>query len=72
MLEDQRDISLQAQMLTNLVTGMISRWLFGPYHDLDYRPEKSYEVVTREIVNFEFFGLLGRKGFINENDRIKQ
>ena len=72
MLEDQRDVSLQAQMLTNLVTGMISRWLFGPYYELDYKPEKSYEVIAREIVYFEFYGLLGRKGFKSENDRHTQ
>lgn len=62
MLEDRNCISFQAQMLTNLVTGTISRWLFGPLHELDYTPEISLDTVAEEIVQFEFFGLLGSGG----------
>lgn len=67
MLEDRRDVSFQAQILTNHVTGMLSRWLFGPYHDINYEPEKPLEDVAKEIVHFEFFGLLGRKEVVDEN-----
>ncbi len=59
MLEDRGYVPLQAQMVTNLVTGLISRWLFGPFYELDYTPTLSIDVVAKEIVTFEFFGLLG-------------
>lgn len=59
MLENREHIPLQAQMLTNLVTGLIARWLFGPLYELDYTPTLSIDLVAEEIVQFEFFGLLG-------------
>jgi len=59
MLEDRGFVPLQAQMLTNLVTGLIARWLFGPLYELDYTPTLSIDSVADEIVKFEFFGLLG-------------
>lgn len=61
MLENRHNVPLQAQMLTSLITGMISRWLFGPHQDLDYTPQQSIEELAEEIVHFEFLGLLGRR-----------
>lgn len=57
MLKDRDYVPLQAQMLTNMVTGLISRWLFGPFYELDYTPTVPLNVVVDEIVQFEFFGL---------------
>ena len=58
MLEDRDYVPLQAQMLTNMITGLIARWQFGPLYDWDYTPTVPINVVVDEIVHFEFFGLL--------------
>ncbi|PTF65858.1 TetR family transcriptional regulator [Staphylococcus cohnii] len=59
MLHNTQPEQVRSQMLTSLVIGMISRWLFGPMREWDYVPEMSAEEVAEEIVQFEFFGLLG-------------
>ncbi|PWU67604.1 MULTISPECIES: TetR/AcrR family transcriptional regulator [Gracilibacillus] len=62
MLEDRDCVEFQAQMLTSLVTGTISRWLFGPMHELNYQPSLSIDKVVDEMVRYEFFGLIGQGG----------
>ncbi len=62
MLEDRDCVEFQAQMLTSLVTGTISRWLFGPMHELNYQPSLSIDRVVDEMVRYEFFGLIGQGG----------
>jgi AcrR family transcriptional regulator len=63
MLEDTIELSLRATMLTSLVTGTISRWLFGPMRELDYKPEIPPETIAEKVVAFEFNGLIGRNHF---------
>jgi hypothetical protein len=48
-------------MLTSLVLGTLSKWLFGPKHDLNYVPKFSVDEMTEELVHFEFFGLIGQR-----------
>ncbi|MEK3888807.1 TetR/AcrR family transcriptional regulator [Bacillus sp. FSL K6-3431] len=61
MLETSNMVDLKANMLTSLVIGTITKWLFGPSFDVDHTPTLSVEEVTREMVQFEFFGLYGQK-----------
>ncbi|GAB2556805.1 TetR/AcrR family transcriptional regulator [Gracilibacillus alcaliphilus] len=64
MLEDRDCVDLQAQILTSFITGIMSRWLFGPLNKLDYTPNTSIDDITEEIVRYEFFGLVGSGGKI--------
>lgn len=50
------DPTLQAALLTSLLEGMLERWLFSEHSDLT---EKTADEMARELVRFEFFGLLG-------------
>ncbi|MEK4029854.1 TetR/AcrR family transcriptional regulator [Pseudobacillus sp. FSL P4-0506] len=61
MLNSNHNVDLQANMLTSLVIGTLSKWLFGPKNDLSYTPTLSVDEITRELVDFEFFGLIGQR-----------
>jgi len=61
MLNSSHNTDLQATMLTSLVLGTLSKWLFGPKHDLNYVPKFSVDEMTEELVHFEFFGLIGQR-----------
>jgi len=61
MLNSSHNTDLQATMLTSLVFGTLSKWLFGPKHDLNYVPKFSVDEMTEELVHFEFFGLIGQR-----------
>ncbi|MBV6682244.1 TetR family transcriptional regulator [Bacillus sp. JRC01] len=50
------DPTLQAALLTSLLEGMLERWLFSEHSDLT---GKTADEMARELVRFEFFGLLG-------------
>ncbi|MFC4403401.1 TetR/AcrR family transcriptional regulator [Gracilibacillus xinjiangensis] len=62
MLEDRDCVELQAQILTSFIIGIMSRWLFGPMNQVDFKPTTSINEVTEEIVRYEFFGLIGSGG----------
>ncbi|MFD0713789.1 TetR/AcrR family transcriptional regulator [Paenibacillus sp. GCM10027626] len=59
MLPDHIDFALRSSILTSLVEGTISRWLFGAGHDMSHKPALPADVVAAELARFEFFGLLG-------------
>ncbi|MEK3936621.1 TetR/AcrR family transcriptional regulator [Sporosarcina sp. FSL W7-1349] len=61
MLESASNIELRAGMLTSLVLGTLSRWLFGPENDLDHVPTSTVEEITDALVQFEFYGLIGQR-----------
>lgn len=53
------DPSLQAALLMSLIEGIIARWLLGPNSSQSNITKKSPSEIAKEIVRFEFFGLLG-------------
>lgn len=53
------DPSLQAALLMSLIEGIIARWLLGPNSGQSNVTKKSPSEIAKEIVRFEFFGLLG-------------
>ncbi|OBZ09069.1 TetR family transcriptional regulator [Bacillus sp. FJAT-27264] len=59
MLPDTNNLSLRANILVCLITGVLSKWLFGPMHDVDYQSPYSPAAIAEETAKFEFRGLLG-------------
>jgi AcrR family transcriptional regulator len=55
----KNDPVVQSAMLISLVEGMLVRWLFGPELQHTSLRTKSAQELAREVVKFEFFGLLG-------------
>ncbi|MFJ5624397.1 TetR/AcrR family transcriptional regulator [Peribacillus loiseleuriae] len=55
----ERDPSIQAALLMSLMEGMLARWLFGPVTYESAVKEQSVNDLAKELVKFEFFGLLG-------------
>lgn len=55
-----KDPSIQSSLLMSLVEGMLERWLFSSVSSHSNLHKKSARELAQEIVNFEFFGLLGR------------
>jgi AcrR family transcriptional regulator len=54
------DPTLQSALLISLIEGILSRWLFGPVTKESNVKGKTPSELAREIVRFEFFGLLGK------------
>jgi AcrR family transcriptional regulator len=52
-----KDSALQSAFLISVIVGTLARWLFGPDHS--NMSAKSAGEIAHELVNFEFFGLLG-------------
>lgn len=59
MLPSSNDLALRANILVCLITGVLSKWLFGPMHDVDYKSPFSPAAIAEETAKFEFRGLLG-------------
>ncbi|KEQ23161.1 TetR/AcrR family transcriptional regulator [Paenibacillus tyrfis] len=59
MLPRTSDLSLRANILVCLITGVLSKWLFGPMHDVDFQSAYSPSEIAEETAKFEFRGLLG-------------
>ncbi|MGE7879030.1 TetR/AcrR family transcriptional regulator [Peribacillus muralis] len=55
----ERDPGLQAALLMSLFEGILSRWLFGPVSDGSNIRTRTTVELSKEMVRFEFFGLLG-------------
>ncbi|MFF2017685.1 MULTISPECIES: TetR/AcrR family transcriptional regulator [Paenibacillus] len=59
MLPETNNLALRANILVCLITGVLSKWLFGPMHDVDYQSPYSPAAIAEETAKFEFRGLLG-------------
>ena len=59
MLPGTNDPAMRANILVCLITGVLSKWLFGPMHDVDYQSPYSPTAIAEATANFEFRGLLG-------------
>ncbi|MCY7483249.1 TetR/AcrR family transcriptional regulator [Paenibacillus alvei] len=59
MLPQKDDLSLRANILVSLLTGVLSKWLFGPMHEVDYQSAYSPAAIAEATATFEFRGLLG-------------
>lgn len=57
MLPRSLDLSMTAGILTGLITGVLSKWLFGPMYDVDYRSIYTSSQMAEETAKFEFYGL---------------
>ncbi|WP_174729200.1 TetR/AcrR family transcriptional regulator [Mesobacillus harenae] len=53
----EKDSALQSALLMSLVEGILSKWLFDS--DSEHLKSKTAGELAREVVRFEFFGLLG-------------
>lgn len=56
---DPQGVSMRSLLLVSLIEGTMSKWLFGPEHDVDYRSEYSAEQMAYAVAKFEFYGLMG-------------
>ncbi|PZM67525.1 TetR/AcrR family transcriptional regulator [Paenibacillus dendritiformis] len=59
MLPRTNDLPLRASILVCFITGVLSKWLFGPMHEVDYTSAYSPSDIAEETAKFEFRGLLG-------------
>ncbi|NEW05691.1 helix-turn-helix transcriptional regulator [Paenibacillus sp. SYP-B3998] len=59
MLPHFADVSLRVNILVSLITGVLTKWLFGPTHDVDYTSMYTPTQIAEETARFEFRGLLG-------------
>jgi AcrR family transcriptional regulator len=59
MLPDSIDLSLRVHILIGLITGVLSKWLFGPMHDVDFQSKYTPSQMAEETARFEIRGLLG-------------
>ncbi|TXK71779.1 TetR/AcrR family transcriptional regulator [Paenibacillus sp. N3.4] len=59
MLPQFKDISLRVNILVSLITGVLSKWLFGPMHDVDFQSSYNSVQIAEETARFEICGLLG-------------
>jgi AcrR family transcriptional regulator len=59
MLPHFTDVSLRVNILVSLITGVLTKWLFGPMHDVDYKSAYRPSEIAEETARFEFRGLLG-------------
>ncbi|PAQ14029.1 TetR family transcriptional regulator [Bacillaceae bacterium SAOS 7] len=53
------DPSIQSALLVSLLEGILSKWLFGPITAHSKLHQKTANELAKEVVRFEFFGLLG-------------
>lgn len=59
MLPSSIDIPLRGTTLVSLITGSLTRWLFGPMYSVDYQSPYTPTEIAEETAKFEFHGLLG-------------
>ncbi|MFZ4453193.1 TetR/AcrR family transcriptional regulator [Salibacterium aidingense] len=59
LLPKQTEPEVQAALITNMITGTISRWLFGPNLDINYQSHITAEKMARYAAEFEFYGIAG-------------
>lgn len=59
MLPRTNDLPLRANILVCLITGVLSKWLFGPMNDVDFKSVYAPSEIAEETAKFEFRGLLG-------------
>ncbi|NOU97388.1 TetR family transcriptional regulator [Paenibacillus sp. LMG 31456] len=59
MLPSTIDLSLRVTILVSLITGVLTKWLFGPMHDVDYKSTYPPSEIAEETARFEFRGLMG-------------
>ncbi|WP_409347270.1 TetR/AcrR family transcriptional regulator [Paenibacillus sp. MBLB4367] len=59
MLPGSKDLNLRVNILVGLFTGVLSKWLFGPMHDVDFKSPYSPSEMAEETARFEIRGLLG-------------
>ncbi|SFM08673.1 transcriptional regulator, TetR family [Paenibacillus sp. 1_12] len=59
MLPSTIDLSLRVTILVSLITGVLTKWLFGPMHDVDYKSTYTPSEIAEETARFEFRGLMG-------------
>lgn len=56
----QKDPTLESALLMSLIEGMLIRWLFRSVPEHSHLHEKSAKRLAQDVVQFEFFGLLGK------------
>ncbi|MNI15385.1 HTH-type transcriptional regulator AcrR [compost metagenome] len=59
MLPSTIDLSLRVTILVSLITGVLTKWLFGPMHDVDYKATYTASEIAEATASFEFRGLMG-------------
>ncbi|RIU90221.1 TetR/AcrR family transcriptional regulator [Oceanobacillus picturae] len=55
----QKDPMVQSALLVSLLEGMLERWLFNPQQGYSKLQSQSAKQLAQDVVQFEFFGLLG-------------
>ncbi|MFZ0446473.1 MAG: TetR/AcrR family transcriptional regulator [Bacillus sp. (in: firmicutes)] len=56
----KKDSNLESALLMSLIEGMLSRWLFSSISGHAKLQQKSAKELAQDVVQFEFFGLLGK------------
>lgn len=56
----KNDSNLESALLMSLIEGMLSRWLFSSISGHAKLQQKSAKELAQDVVQFEFFGLLGK------------
>ena len=56
----KKDPNLESALLMSLIEGMLSRWLFSSISIHANLQHKSAKELAHDVVQFEFFGLLGK------------
>lgn len=59
MLPHFANVPLRVNILVSLITGVLTKWLFGPMSDVEYLSPYSSEEIAEETARFEIRGLLG-------------
>ncbi|RSL34758.1 TetR/AcrR family transcriptional regulator [Salibacterium salarium] len=59
LLPQNMDVSIQSTLITNMVIGTISSWLFGPNLDINYKPDVSAEKMATSAAMLGFYGITG-------------
>ncbi|MEC0230258.1 MULTISPECIES: TetR/AcrR family transcriptional regulator [Paenibacillus] len=59
MLPGSKDLNIRVNILVALFTGVLSKWLFGPMHDVDFQSPYTSSEMAEETARFEIRGLLG-------------
>jgi len=59
MIPQFADVTLRVNILVSLITGVLTKWLFGPMQDVDYISPYTPSQIAEETARFEFRGLLG-------------
>ena len=56
----KKEPNLESAILMSLIEGMLIRWLFSSISIHSNLQHKSAKELAQEVVQFEFFGLLGK------------